>query len=136
MSDSSHDQVRQLLEQRGCEWETVQGGLEGLVAGWEEASAQIEDGYDRGLDEYLTDLDARQLLEEALEVADPDTRIMVEARVRAADERIRSSVDPLDECLWGAKVADSEGWTPEHNWWYFSLPRDPGPMLREDMGGG
>ena len=35
----------------------------------------------------------------------------------------------------GSRVADREGWTAEHNWWYFAVPREPGPLLREDLEG-
>ena len=39
----------------------------------------------------------------------------------------------IPECLWGSRVADQEGWTSDHNWWYFAVPRSPGITLREDL---
>ena len=63
--------VHEFLLSRGCPDDVVQMGLEGLLGEWERAVAQVESGYPLGLDDYLNDLDGRQLLEESLEVA-PD----------------------------------------------------------------
>jgi len=129
------DPVKQFLRARGCPDDVVAEGLEGLVSNWERIAAEVRDGYPLGLDDYLNDLDARQLLEGALTVADADEDDPVRARVDAADRLMRSAVRPVTECLWGDAVAAMEGWTPENNWWYFSLPRVPGTMLRDDLAG-
>ena len=133
MNDS--DEVQRFLLERGCPDEVVVAGLEGLVGEWEQAVNQVEAGYSLGLDDYLNDLDGRQLLEEALVLAPPEDRETARARIRAADTRMKSLVLSTAECLWGEAVAESEGWTPERNWWYFGLPRSPGPLLKEDLEG-
>jgi hypothetical protein len=94
---------------------------------------QVSEGYPHGLDDYLNDLDGRQLLEEALGYASDSRRTRIEKRVRAADERMKALVKPSTGCLWGQKVARAEGWTPVENWWYFSVPRQPGPLLEGDL---
>ena len=127
------DPVREFLVERGCPDDLVAGGLEGLVGEWERAVQQVDAGYPLGLDDYLNDLDARQLLEDVLEVSPPLERAAAAARVRVADERMHHRVRLVGECLWGARVAASEGWTAAANWWYFAVPLHPGPVLREDL---
>ncbi len=130
---TADDPVREFLRARGCPDEVVAGGLAGLVGDWERAGAQVEAGYPLGLDDYLNDLDARQLIEECLAVASDAERAKASARVAAADERIRRHVRLIDECLWGSKVAALERWTRERNWWYFAVPKSPGALLRDDL---
>ncbi len=125
--------VRALLRSKGCADETADAGLEGLVGDWERTVREVSWGYPLGLDDYLNDLDVRQLLEEALEVALAAEREAVGPRIRAADALMRSLVAPREDCLWGEAVAAREGWTAERNWWYFSVPRSPGALLSGDL---
>ena len=133
---TANDPVRTFLANRGCPEDVVAGGLEGLVSEWERAVAQVEEGYPLGLDDYLNDLDGRQLLEEALEVASAIERAAAVARIREADARMLRGARLVNESLWGSRVADREGWTAEQNWWYFAVPLEPGPLLRDDLEGG
>ena len=130
---NADDPVRLFLVERGCPEDLVSGGLEGLVADWERVVKQVERGYPLGLDDYLNDLDGRQLIEEALEVAPPPQRAGVLERVQEADARMRQRIRLVGECLWGSRVAASEGWTAAGNWWYFAVPLKPGPVLAADL---
>jgi hypothetical protein len=116
------DPVRDYLRERGCGEHVVEGGLEGLVESWEQTVRQVEDGYSLTLDDYLNDLDGRQLIAEALIVASDQQRAAINARLTGADEKMRSLTEPAKFCLWGEEVADEEGWTAEENWWYFARP--------------
>ncbi len=127
------DAIRRFLSERGCPDDVVEAGLEGLVSAWEHAVDQVASGYPLGLDDYLNDLDGRQLLDEALALAPWTANAALRQRVGEADARMRSLVVPAPGCLWGETVAEAEGWTANHEWWYFSLPRSPGPVLREDL---
>ena len=130
---SSMDPVRRFLGQRGSAEHVVAAGIEGLVADWEETVAQIEAGYVLGLDDYLNDMDGRQLLAEALPLAPAAERLHAQARVSQADARVRAHLRPLRECLWGERVAATEGWRPDTNWWYFTAPEAPGPGLQGEL---
>ena len=130
---NENDAIRRFLSERGCPDDVVEAGLEGLVSGWEHTVGQVASGYPLGLDDYLNDLDGRQLLDEALDLAPWAAGAALRQRVSEADTRMKSVVVPASECLWGAAVAEAEGWTPEHEWWYFRLPRSPGAVLREDL---
>jgi len=129
------DDMREFLKERGCPDDVVAGGLEGLVATWEHTVSQVEAGYPLGLDDYLNDLDGRQLLEDALDEAPAGTAAALRGRVEAADARMRRHVNRVDECLWGERVAAAERWDADRNWWYFAVPRQPAGMLREDLEG-
>ena len=128
------DPVREFLKQRGCPEQVVRGGLQGLAESWEEVVRSIEDGYSLGLDDYLNDLDGRQLLEEALAVAPAQEKKTALQRVRRADAKMQTLVRPSGRCLWGDETARQEGWTARKNWWYFSIPVNPGEELLNELG--
>ena len=127
------DPVRRFLAERGCPDEVVEAGLEGLVSEWERTVRQVAAGYPLGLDDYLNDLDGRQLIDEALALAPWAADESLMHQLQAADQRMKTLVVSAPECLWGEAVAEAEGWTADHEWWYFSVPRAPGPLLREDL---
>ena len=133
---TDRDAVREFLRERGCPEDVVAGGLEGLVAEWERTVRQVEVGYALGLDDYLNDLDGRQLADEAMTHANEGARETARQRLLDADRRMKAATRTVGECLWGRTVGDAEGWTAEKNWWYFSLPRSPGPALAADLEGG
>ena len=119
---NSNDPVREFLRERGSSPNLIDGGLAGLVESWEAVVSAVEEGYTLGLDDYLNDLDVRQLLEEALPIAADTQRQSFTKRVQQADEQMKQLVTPVPGCLWGAEVAEEEGWTARKNWWYFSRP--------------
>jgi hypothetical protein len=125
--------VREYLRRSGAPYSVVAQGLRGLVENWERVVAQVLQGYNLTLDDYLNDMDGRQLLENALELAPEEFRNAFLPRVHDADMRIRLNLVPVGRCLWGGIVADDEGWTEERNWWYFERPRQPGPRLQEEL---
>ena len=116
------DPVRDFLRERGCGEHVIEGGLEGLVESWEKTVREVEEGYSLTLDDYLNDLDARQLIAEALGVARDDQRAMINARLTRADDKMRSLTEPTEVCLWGDEIAHEERWTADENWWYFARP--------------
>lgn len=116
------DPVRDYLRERGCGEHVIEGGLEGLVESWEKTVRQVEEGYSLTLDDYLNDLDGRQLIAEALVVASDQQLASINARLGRADEKMRSLTEPTKVCLWGEEVAEEEGWTADENWWYFARP--------------
>jgi hypothetical protein len=116
------DPVKDYLRGKGCPEEVVEGRLAGLIKTWGQVVKSVERGYLLTLDDYLNDLDARQLLEGALRVAPPAEREKYNKKVLSLDEAMRSLVKPAGKCLWGEDLAEAEGWTAEKNWWYFSRP--------------
>jgi len=112
----------------------VRGGLRGLAESWEEVVRSVEEGYSFGLDDYLNDMDGRQLLEEALAVAPAQEKKTTLQRVRRADAKMETLVRPAGSCLWGDETARQEGWTEKKNWWYYAVPVNPGDELLDELG--
>jgi hypothetical protein len=127
------DPVETLLRARGCPTRIVEGGIAGLAEDWEGVVASVTAGYKLGLDDYLNDMDVRQIIEDALALAGPSARRLA-ARVAAADEKLRQLVAPAGRCLWGDALARRNRWTVEKNWWYFTRPRESAPALLADIG--
>jgi hypothetical protein len=94
-----------------------------LVKNWEQVVGEVKKGYALTLDDYLNDLDGRQILEEALGMAPEEERKILRERIARADRKMQALIEPAGKCLWGSEVAEAEGWTPEKNWWYFSRPQ-------------
>ncbi len=132
----SNDPVREYLLRSGASYAVVAQGLRGLVENWERVVAQVLEGYQLTLDDYLNDMDGRQLLANALELAPVEFRDAFQPRVNDADMRIRLHLVPAGRCIWGAIVAADEGWREDVNWWYYEKPRFPGPRLAADLNPG
>jgi hypothetical protein len=128
------DPVRDLLRARGCADYAVDGGLDGLLEVWERVVVAIEGGYALGLDDYLNDLDVRELVAAVLPLLAERDRPRTLRRLNALDQRLRAATEPTTACLWGERVARSNGWSADAHWWYYARPRRPGPALRADLG--
>lgn len=127
------ESVRELLRRRGAPDRVVERGLAGLVEDWDRAAAEIESGYRLGLDDYLGDVDGRQLLDDAWGAAGDLERERVAARLGAADRRAQAALVPAGRCLWGEDVARYHGWDAGRHWWYFMRPRVAGAALEEEL---
>lgn len=134
MNDLVNDPIREFLLNTGCPEHVVNGGLEGLVANWEKIVATVANGYELTLDNYLNDLDARQLLDIAFKIASHIEQIKFQPRIDAADQQMRTSTTLSDQCLWGDEVAAEENWSPEKNWWYYSVPQKANEEFLEELG--
>ena len=124
------DLIRRFLRARGVAAHVVEAGLDGLVTSWERLGAQVEAGYPLTIDDYLNDLDVRQIIEVVLStMPTSDGRLL--DRLRAADNRMRAATVPAGRCVWGD--GDSPSLTERRNWWYFLIPRNPGQHLAADL---
>ncbi len=127
------DPVRSFLQERGCPDSVVRRGLRGLVEAWERTVREVRAGYPLGLDDYLNDMDGRQLIEDVFRTIPVAHTPTLAGRVREADALLRQHLQPAQECLWGAETATSRGWTPEKQWWYFQRPKKAGPELMAEL---
>ena len=127
------DAIRRYLERRGSPGFVVTAGLAGLVRRWEGTSRSVRRGYPLGLDDYMNDLDGRQLIAEVFPLAKPAVRKKLRPRVVEADALFKRHSTRTRVCLWGAREANRRGWTSRKNWWYYRLPTAPGEILRADL---
>jgi len=127
------DPVEDFLKERGCPAHVIRDGLIGLIERWETAIESVERGYRLGLDDYLNDMDGRQLIEEALGIASDREKKKHTDRLRQADARMKKLLAPARRCLWGDEVAEAEGWSARKNWWYFMKPIKAGHDLLAEI---
>jgi hypothetical protein len=128
-----HDAVSDYLAKRKVAPHVIGLGLAGLIADWERVTDEIADGYGLGLDDYLNDLDLRQILHDVQRDVPVAWTDALTKRLQAADRHARTHLVPQPTCLWGDSVAKRYGWTAAENWWYFHRPRRPGAELAEDL---
>ena len=129
---TEHDAVHTYLISRGCSPLVVRRGLSGLLEQWSGIVAAVERGRDASLDEWLNDMDLRDILAGALAASPPRDRHAAATRLDDADAQFLSVTEP-GPCLWGEEIAQNNSWRPEWQWWYFRRPSVPGPTLREDL---
>lgn len=120
---STSEAVREFLSERGLAEEIVAGGAEGFVDRWEQAAREAErERYPFGIEDWLNELDGRQLLHE-LHAAMPDALpASLAARLEDADQRVRAATEVAAACLWGESLAKRMGWRPAREWWYWRSP--------------
>lgn len=117
------DPVYEYLAGRGCPDFVVAGRLPGLVSAWERVTQSVALGEEQEQDDYLNDVDGRQLLEDVLPVSEPALRSEYVERIVAADHLILKFLIPTSECLWGKANAVKYGYARDRNWWYYHRPR-------------
>ena len=129
----SVEAVRDFLRSRGCPEPVVSAGIAGLIEDWERITEEIETGYKLGLDDYLNDIDARELIAATLAAVPKILTPTLRRKLEAADKRARAALVPAGRCLWGPRLAAANGWDPEGHWWYFMKPAKPGSQLARDL---
>jgi hypothetical protein len=97
--------------------------LDYLIDRWESHVARVAQDRLGDRDEYLNAMDTRQILAEAIAVADDMQSVAMLPRLAEVDRRFRSLVLPTEVCAWGAYNAYRHGWTREREWWYWTRPR-------------
>ncbi len=132
MTTQQPDRVRQYLRRRGSAPSVVKGGLKGLIDHWESLVAAVEEGYDLTFDDYLNDMDMRDTLAGALEVASPEDHQANDAKLEKLDRQFR---DLTVECqpIWGEKNARENGHDSTEQWWFFRRPQNPAPDFEEEL---
>lgn len=118
------DPVAAFLRDRGLADEIVSEGAEGLVARWEQAARDAErERYPFGIEDWLNELDGRQLLHELATRVPAALPAGLAARLAEADARLEAVTVTAGACLWGDSLAARMGWRAAHEWWYWRTPR-------------
>jgi len=131
----SHDDVDQYFIERGVSAGVRNKGLGGIIADWD-AIARRAEHYDLTLDDWLNDLDLRDIIAGAIVRASGASSDSLRDTLQRADDAFRAATIELEESLWGANV-DGEHGAHRHDrtaqWWYFRYPRRPGFSIRRDL---
>ena len=90
--------------------------------------------YDLTLDDWINDLDLRDIIAGALTVASPSEQREVGATLARADERFRAATVECAPPLVGAGEGESaQPPDPQGAWWYRRIPAHPGATMRDDL---
>ena len=120
-----HDPVARYLAERGVSTGLRDAGLRGIVAKWD-AIASRGEHYDLTLDDWLNDLDLRDIIAGAMSVAPEHERQVVQSILARADDRFRrATVESPRPLVTGADRAAQ--------WWYLRHPARPGAGMRDDL---
>jgi hypothetical protein len=114
--------VRQFCIEQGFSVRVCEDGFEYLLQGWESTVSEVETGYRALFDEYLNDVDGRDIINRLLPLAEDKERAMVESRLPEIDSRFIEATVPTGTCIWGVEAAARDGLDQQQHWWYFRVP--------------
>ncbi|HEY7120739.1 MAG TPA: hypothetical protein VH475_29410 [Tepidisphaeraceae bacterium] len=127
------DPTHAYLKSRGSPAHVVAGGLAGLLDRWQQVVDKVSSGYDLTFDDYLNDMDLRQLIQDTLPHASSRGLKQATTRLYQLDESLRPHLRPTRACIWGPKPEMEYRWTPQRSWWYFAVPKHPKPPLTDEL---
>ncbi|WP_421997248.1 hypothetical protein [Reyranella sp.] len=111
------------------------GDLRELVEQWARFTADLaENGYSFDLDNWLNDVDVRELVLEALPMFGREEMGELGLALEQADRTFMAATRAFRKCVWGTATAARERWTPEKNWWYFRTPHRSNGPLEDELG--
>jgi hypothetical protein len=110
------------LSDAGYSESILEKGLAGLVQDWEKTVKELEKGWTLDWEDFANEVDGRRIIDEivkAFPAATPTNLLQLDLRFRAATT--------MDACIWGAEVAQDEGWNSMQHWYYFRVPKSGFP---------
>ena len=114
------NKVREFLKSSGYPEHVVEGGLGRLISNWEDTVRAVLNRQISDTDEYLNELDGRQIIHDVCANVPEALTPEMSGRLEKADSAFRSIVRRSPHSLWGDRNARDNGWTAEANWWYFT----------------
>lgn len=120
-----HDPVARYLAERGVSPVVRDTGLRGIVAKWDAIASRAK-RHDLTLDDWLNDLDLRDIIAGAMSIAPEHERQGVRSILERADDRFRcATVESPRPLVAGTDRAAQ--------WWYLRYPAQPGTGMRDDL---
>ena len=130
---TDQDPVDRYFAERGVSAGVRSKGLRGIIASWD-AIARNAERYELTLDDWLNDLDLRDIIAGAMAVASNTTVEDLRDALERADDTFRAATIELKQSLWGVHGAGgARSHDPVSQWWYFRYPRRPGFSMRRDL---
>ena len=132
MPDESTDAVARYLAARGVSLHLRKKSLREIIAQWDRI-ARTAARYDLTLDDWLNDVDLRDIIAGALAVAPEREQREVRDALDRADDLFRSATTETKRSMWGDAVAKDDKHDQLRQWWYFRRPTHPGKTMRTDL---
>ena len=108
--------------------------LRELIEQWAEFAGDLQrNGYGFDLDNWLNDVDVRELILEALPMFSREELDELALKLDAADQSFLEGTRVFKHCVWGTRTAHKEKWTAKKNWWYFRTPLRSNVELEDDL---
>ena len=105
-----------------------------LIDQWSSFAGDLQrKGYDFDLDNWLNDVDVRELIEEGLPMFSREEMGDHALKLDAADQAFMESTRDFKKCVWGHGTARKEKWTADKNWWYFRTPNRSNAQLEDEL---
>ncbi|MDI1287395.1 MAG: hypothetical protein PSV46_23615 [Reyranella sp.] len=105
-----------------------------LVDQWATFCAALErQDYSFDLDNWLNDVDIRELIFEALPMFSREEMGDHALKLDEADKQFMAGTRDFKRCVWGSGTAKKEKWTAPKNWWYFRTPRRTNAQLEDEL---
>jgi hypothetical protein len=108
--------------------------LRELIEQWSEFAGDLHrNGYGFDLDNWLNDVDVRELILEALPMFGREELGELAPKLEAADQTFLDGTREFKHCVWGSRTARKEKWTAQKNWWYFRTPTRSNTDLEDGL---
>ena len=108
--------------------------LRELVDQWAAFVADLErQDYSFDLDNWLNDVDVRQLVAEALPMFSREEMGDHALKLDDADGLFMAATRDFKRCVWSSGTAKREKWTAQKNWWYFRTPQRTNAQLEDEL---
>lgn len=104
--------------------------LEEMIRRWEEVASRAAT-YNLTLDDWLNDLDLRDIISRQLAEVPGAQADILRSRLDAADRRFREATIETTRSLWGPAAGAEH--LAVRDWWYFRYPSAPGSSMRRDL---
>ena len=122
ISKSSEAIITQYLQKKGSAEHVIKGGVQYLLESWKNTVTQELENKDYIWEEYLNDLDSRELLAEIVKIVDMGTAKLITTNLANLDKLFIEKTE-ASKCVWGENNKIRNNWDPKVNWWYFRIPK-------------
>jgi hypothetical protein len=129
-SRHSRDPVAEYFAKRGVSAGVRRKGLRGIIAEWH-AIAHTAPTYDLTLDDWLNDVDLRDIIAGAFAVAPETVQHDLRKFLDQADDDFRAATIECSSLRGTSKDEDTRDRT--RAWWYYRCPARPGETMRRDL---
>ncbi len=128
----STDAVARYLAARGVAVHLRNKKISDLIAQWD-GIARAAARYNLTLDDWLNDVDLRDIIAGALEVAPEREQRDVRDALERADDLFKTATAETKQSMWGDAAATGDKHDQLRQWWYFRRPVHPGKTMRADL---